>query len=849
MMFFMRSILERSTFLNILGCLIAVTLLISPVVLPTTASAQTLNLKVDRHTWDTNPPAGLSFNQTNSVIQLVKYQSKSFGELSINPSRQINYSGNLIAYFTALFDGNNLTQFLLGSIDVHSEVIGSGTNQIIRNTATFSKHLFRSYTIYSHGGYWHTIGSVKFINSQGELSDSVTTECSGSCPIEKFNVAIKFRFRTMAGSDDDGDNIRDFVDNCYLIPNPDQADADLDDVGDVCDNCPSISNPDQADADHDEIGNACDNFSLPLQPTGVNACDGCSQDHIRVTWTPHTSADHYYVYRSQFQGDIGAWLSTVTDSSEFIDPSAVPGVNYYYSIVGRNTAGVGQYSAADSGFRILAAHLGSDSDGDGVINAQEDLDGTDKTDPGSFMLHLKSPAYTKYNTFLQQFNFLELTATGVSPVEVKLTIYDISGAEIPLSRAESEFTIRPLEQRDIDIHSLVKKENTYGVVRIDFNEGIGKNLSGRMSNYKLNPDGTTYSFAFSKELKNPIRGNSYATANSYDPQGMGYLVPNWLEIVNLDAIPRAFTYSIYQQNGNLLHRENTVVPARGERDFPAGHTFGEGAFLVEITPLDGATEYFSTITRYSSNETIYSGNGTFNFAIPIEAKIGTGENIYTAITNKTGDCWRQTNWVEVVNTREKAVVANLEIYGSSGTLLQSTLISLQTKQQFHLNASSVLAARSEESGSFRVSSTDRGSLISQSVVYYHDCNDNKTQTAYASPGRMPGRDVQSGTLNSYLGIENQQTIISAAGVSTNASFRARYFTPLRQMIEIDHSSELLPSGSQTLLANSADVFSFPNQTNGVVTVTSESHSQIVVENLRVREINGKIDFAMPTVVQ
>ena len=42
------------------------------------------------------------------------------------------------------------------------------------------------------------------------------------------------------GLDSDGDGIPDALDNCPLIPNPDQADRDGDGIGDVCDKCPLV---------------------------------------------------------------------------------------------------------------------------------------------------------------------------------------------------------------------------------------------------------------------------------------------------------------------------------------------------------------------------------------------------------------------------------------------------------------------------------------------------------------------------------------------------------------------------------------------------------------------------------
>jgi hypothetical protein len=553
--------------------------------------------------------------------------------------------------------------------------------------------------------------------------------------------------------------------------------------------------------------------NIASQPTNLKASDGTSPDHVEISWSAKL-AENFEIFRSPYFGnDPGISVGAVGgDTFAFRDISAVPGIQYYYRIRAYTEESESVFSDPEGGFR-------------GPLKSQ-----TGQIDSSSGLnLINRSPAFVKYNTFSNNYNFLGLTAIGTEDVNVAITVFSQAGVEIRTINK----TLFPQQQVDFDIGSIVNTPDSYGLVRVSYDDSNpNKKIVGRMSIYRYSP-AAGYSYVFIRELSNARNGTSTGIVNTQDPSGGNKAVFNWLEILNTDSQPRNFRYTIYNSNGGKVFSSDLVTLAPfAELDFEGGHNkYNQGNYLIEVTPEDGNTSYIAGLTRFrvENSPREYS----FGYASPL--RTGTGANQYLFNSNLRGGCWSQTNYLEIANTREKPVQMTVNFRNSTGSLLSSNTTTLNSRSQVQLDAARILPVGN--TGSAEIFADAPDSIIANSAVTYFDCKDNTIQSAYATYAMIPGNASQNGYFNSFVGQRNNFNLLNTQSNSTNNLQYKVAFTNLGlQLIS-------LPSlfrgefsvGTNSQITTPADIY-------GPVQISSPTPLSFISENVISREINGRVEF-------
>lgn len=450
-----------------------------------------------------------------------------------------------------------------------------------------------------------------------------------------------------------------------------------------------------------------------------------------------------------------------------------------------------------------------------------------------FVSQLSNPVYALWNGYLNMVNILELTNTSQDTISITVTMYDIEGqAGEPLA-----VELAGQGQRDLILNDLpVFARDSYGIVKISGGEG---SLDGRAAFYRYAAGSSDYEFAFYLPFENVLSGTNYVSFNTYQPSTNGAeqnnQVSNWLSIVNLNSSEaRSFTVSSYDQTGQLLASRAVAVPAFGRRDIDGGHGFGPGLVgLQEIRAQDAESPYLAQLVRYGANAPAGEVPLSYSFAFPLLVRPGGTAVQWVPISSGAGG----VNWVEVVNTANQTLNAQVSFYDNQGNELlgSSGAFSLAAHAQRHLSASSVLAAGG--SGAAKIETANCGEIIAQSMFYFF-APSGSVSAMYGSQSGTSTNGPLTGSWNLFLGMnnwlrlfntgENQDTL--QLTISNNGQQSVKTIT-LNAMTGTD-----LGLHQTTVYGTSLDNY-------GLVSVNGNS---LTAELLRLRPASGGgIDFAAP----
>ena len=581
------------------------------------------------------------------------------------------------------------------------------------------------------------------------------------------------------------------------------------------------------------------------EPTELYASGGTYREHILITWRTVSSAAYYRLYRSEEIGKWGNLLGSFNGKElEYFyqDKQVESGRNYYYTVVGFDSNNVpGIPSLQVIGYRY----------GDTELKCADCVQSL-----------LKSPVYTKYNTFLGQYNFLELVSAGSKDIEIDLSLFTNQGSKL----GNSKFTLHANSQQDIDINSLFRQLcknqprlckgmsdidgngvfDSYGLARVSYDSSdTDKVLLGRMSHYRPGTE-KSYSFAFATEFANPQKGVSFSIANTMDPQNSGLVVPNWAEIINLDTnSEKKFMYELYDHSGAKIASYEVTVGSLGEMDLPAGHDLLDdggrsisGVYLVKVIPEDMNAPYLFSVSRYAASD---ASMRDYSYAFSLPAKSSEKGSLILETTNTSyGDvCTNIANWIEVVNTENHEISVNLKYFDAEGQQKGEELVKVPPFSQHHFYATDKLDG--DSIGQALVTSQD-GGILAQSMVYYRDCKNHRLKTAYATQGYSESEKPEWVTsFNTFLEMNNIVRALSGGNLDRTISYRADSFSGKGFQGEVK-----IPNNGAVMIAidtKSGGHIDYGNY--GLSVVGAQSKKDMVGHLLRIHKGNGELDFIMP----
>lgn len=549
----------------------------------------------------------------------------------------------------------------------------------------------------------------------------------------------------------------------------------------------------------------------PSAPASVNLVR-VAKNMVQIAWPAARDNVAVTAYEIRRNGN----FVTRTASRGYIDRNLSPRTAYIYSVAALDASlNMSQFTSATA----VTNKFGNtnsrpsnsstrDSDGDGVTDAQEYVDGTNPFDRGSIKQVLGSTVCAEWNGFLGMANILEHVNMTSSPLRVETVLYDGLGIE----RERLGFMINPGAQFDVLVHDMGGfQRDAYGKICSSHFGSTGA-LDGRMVYYKLEDNFGPIEFAFAMPFINGTAGSQLVPFNTYQPSLRGEdvndLVANWIQITNLETSTEGGLLTFYDGFGEVLGAVYAELAPGARQDFSA-HQFGpQIAGQVEWVPTSTTAKFQVRNVRYLTDNPF--GAPSFDSAFQLEGATGSGSELVAPIDNTPG----QSAVVEVLNVLDQPVSTTVRFFNESGTLVAEFVPTLSARGSMHFIASTYLPGAR---GTVTVQGDEESSARAV-VMQYGYASDGALSTLYGIEAVEPLGSSLRSSYNTFLNQECDLVLVNGSDSSEQ----------VRTILTGAAGNTVHDFGLATIPAKGVLVQSVCDKdvdnTYGVVTVTAETNS-------------------------
>lgn len=489
----------------------------------------------------------------------------------------------------------------------------------------------------------------------------------------------------------------------------------------------------------------------------------------------------------------------------------------------------GNSNSAATQFSISYVAPIVDSDGDGISDNQEAVDGTNPHDGGSFLNTLSNQWCSEWNGYLGMYNINEYVNLSSSKKDIVTTLFDIDG----VAQSSLGISVSAGSQTDLLVHDMLGwTANSYGKVCSEVNGGKSGDVDGRMVYYK--PNNTGFDFAFALPYYEGLKGSQFLTFNnmqpSQNPQDAQNVVGNWIQITNLASSQQSGRLIFYGQNGEVVKSESITLAPEARQDF-AAHTISAALVgSIEWRPNSSSAKFALRNTRYFYDNAVQINS--FDAALQLEGTKGSGELLSTVL-----DTRKQLAVLEVANVTSLPISASIKIYNAAGKIKETKNLTLPAHGSEHIVVNGIL---NSEIGSATIKGSVAEGVIavamhygkSEEVVHY------SIDHVYGVIAKQTLGKVTKGTYNTFLGQSCELQLVNASKDAVTTSIK---------MTRLDGTSVLsnrlisIPAkGTANFNACGAE----EADRYGVVTVTAEVSNTILPLIVR-SGFNGDYKFVTP----